>query len=397
MKTYQDNGGSLKLLRAKIDQCDNEIIELLDRRFELVREIGRYKASLNLPVSDGTREMQVLAQRAAKAPPRSRSFVENIFKLIISESCQVQKEDRNAHAPSKFSYKKIAVVGLGLIGTSICLALKKAKVDCKITGFDSNWTKAEQVLAMGAIDKLAHDLVDCVGQADLIVIAVPISAIKQVLMEIAPHVEYGTVIIDVGSSKEQVCQWMNSILPQHTFFVGGHPLAGKTDTSVESADENLFRQSLFVITPSKRTNTMALRAARQLINVIGAEECVMPASVHDQQVAWVSHLPFLISACLVSTVTKHNMWPEAQKLAATGFYDTSRLSSGAAEMHTDICITNRDNILKALASFRTVLTAVEELILREDVDGLRSFFSIAKHERDKWLSNVGKKREHDKI
>ena len=387
MKTYQD--ASLEKLRTKVDQYDNQIIELLDRRFELIREIGRYKASHNLPVIDMTREKQVLSQKVARASITSRHLVENIFKLIISESRRIQENlNKNTDHLSWFEGKKIAVIGLGLIGTSICLALKKSKVNCKITGFDSNQTKTDHVLAMGAIDKPADDLAACVRQAALVVIAVPVRATKQILQQIASHIEHGVIVIDAGSSKEQVCQWADSILPQHTLFVGGHPLAGKADTSLEAADEDLFRQRLFVVTPTRKTSTMAITAARQLINIIGAEEKVMPAAEHDRQVAWGSHLPFLLSACLVSTVTKHSLWPGAKKLAATGFNDMSRLAGGDPEMYTDICITNRDNILKALASFSTGLTAVEELISGENVNGLRSFFSVAKHERDEWLDNV---------
>ena len=397
MGTCQDNDFNLEHLRAKVDQCDYQITELLDQRFKLVREIGRHKARHNLPVEDMAREKQVLSQ-VAQASVISRHSIENIFKLIINESLQIQKDmDRGADKLSWFDDKKIAVIGLGLIGTSICLALKKAEVNCEITGFDSNLAKTERVLARGAVDQTADNPADCVRQAELVVIAVPVRAIKQVLEQIAPHVKSGSVIIDVGGSKEQVCQWADSILPPHALFVGGHPLAGKTNASPESADENLFRQRLFVITPNRKTNTAAITAARQLINIIGAEEKVIPASEHDQHIAWVSHLPFLISACLVFTAAKHSLWPEAKKLAATGFRDMSRLASGNPEMYTDICITNRDNILKAMASLGATLTTVEELISQENADGLRSFFSTSKHERDEWQGDVWEKREFNKI
>jgi prephenate dehydrogenase len=172
-------------------------------------------------------------------------------------------------------------------------------------------------------------------------------------------------------------------------------MTGKTEASPDAADANLFRNHPLVLAPGEKTASRAIAAASQLIAVIGAEKVIMPSADHDRQVALISHLPFLLSASLLSALTRHDLWPEAGKLAAAGFHDVGRLASGDPEMYTDICITNRHNVLEALALFSATIAQVRESISREDADDLRSFFATAKNDRDEWLSNVWGRRESD--
>lgn len=388
-KAYQGkDNASLEALRAKIDECDEQIVELLARRFELVRKIGMYKANHNLPVLDEKREGELLSRKRQQASRVKNYLVESIFEIILDESRRIQKDLRKGHKANKLDCKSMAVIGLGLIGTSICLALKEAKVESKILGFDLDRVKAEKVLAMGAIDRLADDIAHCVEQADLVIIAVPIRAIKEVLIEIAPYVKPGSVVLDVGSTKKLVCQWADDFLPEHAFFIGGHPMTGKASTTVELADKDLFRGYFFITTPAVKTNKKAMTLAKQFIKVLGMKEKPMKSSHHDKLVTWASDLPFIVATCLLSAAAKRSSWPETKMLASKGFYDTTRLASGSPQMYTDICLSNRESVIDAIALLITELKAAQRLVLHQDANGLMSLFTTAKYTRDKWLDEV---------
>jgi len=266
--------------------------------------------------------------------------------------------------------------------------LKDTKIESKIIGFDLDRTKAETVLSMGAIDKLADDVAHCVEQADLVIVAVPVMVIKEVLIEIASHLKPESVVMDVGSTKKLVCQWAEQFLPQHTAFIGGHPMIGKESTAIEAADKSLFRGHHFITTPDTKTNEQAIALAKQLIKALGMKEKPMTPNHQDILVTWASDLPFIVATCLLLAASKRSSWQDTKIISSKGFYDTTRLASGSPPMYTDICLSNRESIINAIALLITELKAAQRLILHQDAKGIMSLFSAAKNKRDEWLSDV---------
>ncbi len=285
-------------------------------------------------------------------------------------------------------FQRVAIVGLVLIGGSMGLALRQARAAQQIAGYDLGRGVSEQALRVGAIDQAHNALADAVRGADLIILATPVGAMRALLQDMATMASPGAVITDVASTKSQVISWAEEFLPGNIYFVGGHPMAGKEISGVEAADPTLFQGRIYCLTPTKKTSPAALNKVATLIETLGGRVRFLEPAEHDGQVAQVSHLPFIASAALMTTVTESSSWGDSSLLASSGFRDTTRLAAGSPEMYRDICLTNSEAVVRALDDYMASLRTFREQIATRD-PRLNELFAHAQELRQQWQA------EHD--
>ena len=286
-------------------------------------------------------------------------------------------------------FNRVAIVGLGLIGGSIGLALHKAQAAQHITGYDLGKGVCDRARKVGAIDQAHHSLTEAVRGAELVILATPVGAMCPLLQTIAPILSPNTIVTDVASTKAQVISWAEEYLPDSVSFVGGHPMTGKELSGVEAADAQLFHNRVYCLTPTPRTRPSAINQVASLVETLGAKVRFLEPAEHDGQVAGVSHLPFLASIALVNTVANSSGWDDASQLAAGGFRDSSRLAIGNPEMYRDICLTNSEAILRWLDEYMATLRSTRELIATHDRH-LQETFAKAQQLRLQWQASYDK-------
>jgi len=273
-------------------------------------------------------------------------------------------------------FQRVAIIGLGLIGGSIGLALHKAKAAQEITGYDLGKGVTDQARKMGAIDVPCIALADAVRGAELVVLATPVGAMHALLQNIAGSVTPGAVVTDVASTKTQVISWAEEFLPAQVAFVGGHPMTGKEQSGVEAADAALFQGRIYCLTPTPRTRPAAINKVSAFVEALGGRVRFLEPAEHDGQVAGVSHLPFVASIALMKVVGEGAAWGDAAQLAAGGFRDMTRLAAGSPEMYRDICLTNRDALLRWLDGYIATLSTVRQHIAARDRNLAEEFAKV---------------------
>jgi prephenate dehydrogenase len=280
-------------------------------------------------------------------------------------------------------FQRVAIVGLGLIGGSVGLALRKAKAAQHVAGYDLGRGVSERAQRLGAIDQAYEALADAVQGAELVVLATPVGSMRHLLGQLASVLTPGSVVTDVASTKAQVMQWAEELLPTSVSFVGGHPMAGKEVSGVEAADAELFRGKVYCLCATARTRPEAVKKVSMLIEMLGAHMRFMEPVRHDEQVAGVSHLPFLASVALVNAVAGQDYWPEMAILAASGFRDMSRLAAGSPEMYRDICLTNGEAITAWMDTYIATLQQMRDQIAQQS-PALGALFVEAQQTRLEW-------------
>jgi prephenate dehydrogenase len=292
---------------------------------------------------------------------------------------------------------RIAIIGLGLIGGSLGLALKRSRLrDVELTGFARSRQTRDKARKMGAIDRAASDAADAVRDAAVVIIATPIAVIPDVMEEIAPALSEGCVVTDAASTKAQVMRWADELLPHHVNFVGGHPMAGKEQTGIDVADAALFEGNPYCVVPSVGAKETAINTVVGLADLVGATPVFMDAEEHDSYVAAISHLPLVVSTALFSLARDSAAWPEMAQLASSGFRDITRLASGSPEMSEDICHTNAENIIHWLDRIVVELRRYRDLIRGEDDEALFKAFARVKLERDAFLAGGARPRQPER-
>ena len=288
--------------------------------------------------------------------------------------------------------KKLVIFGVGLIGGSIALALKKAGFVTHIVGVGRNYAMLEKALELGVIDSLS-DATDanihaaCSG-ADMILIAAPVAQTKTILQRIKPHLQAQTVITDAGSTKGDVLEIAREILgEQFQQFVGGHPIAGAEKSGVSAAKADLFLGKNVVLTPSPAANNDAVLAITAMWQACGANVTEMSADNHDAIFAAVSHLPHLLAFALVDDIASR---PNAEQLfsfAASGFRDFTRIAGSHPEMWRDISLANKSALLSEITAFESELSQLKQLLINENSTGLQSLFERASMARNNWAES----------
>ena len=287
--------------------------------------------------------------------------------------------------------KRIAIVGLGLIGGSMGLALKRAgQQGLELVGHARRPETAERALRLGAIDRAESSPAAAVDGADLVLLATPIMSIKEILSQIAPHLATGAVVTDVASTKLQVMHWAEDALPQGTSFVGGHPMAGKELSGIEVAEAGLFQGCTYCIVPGRGASDEAVQVIEDLARRVGASPLFLTAGEHDYFAAGTSHLPLVLASALVMATARNPRWSKMAGLAATGYASTTRLASQHPRMNRDICLTNGENIAAWIDEFTRELQRFRSLIAEGDLS-LEQAFERARQARNAWIEEHGKK------
>lgn len=281
-------------------------------------------------------------------------------------------------------FQKATIIGLGLIGGSIALGLKKAGLARTVLGVDQDAEQLKVAASRGAVDAYTSDPAGGVEGADLIVLATPVGAFEQVIRQVLPKLPAACLVTDVGSTKAVWVGFMERTLPETVVFVGGHPIAGKEKSGIQAASETLFKGAKCVLTSTPRTDPRALERIKGLWEALGSEVVLMSPAEHDRIFAAVSHLPHLVAYALISALLELNR-PDEDLLfySAGGLRDFTRIAGSSPEMWRDVCLSNRENLLEAVEACLTALRRIKDYIQAQDGEALYREFGRARKIRER--------------
>lgn len=276
-------------------------------------------------------------------------------------------------------FKRIAIIGVGLIGGSLGLAIKRRNLTRVVVGIGRRSSSVRKALRRGAIDIGTKDLAKGVAGADLVIIATPVCSIQKIARAIAGSLKEDAVLTDAGSTKGEVVRSVERSISPKTFFVGSHPLAGSEKRGVLFADEDLFRGSVVIMTKTKKTKGSAIKTLDRFWRSLGVARVVIKSpEEHDRIVAEISHLPHLVATALINSADKKSL-----EFAAAGFKDTTRIAASDPEVWRDICITNKKEILRTLERYERRLLRLKALIKKGRAEELYKEFAKSKSIREK--------------
>lgn len=273
---------------------------------------------------------------------------------------------------------KLALIGVGLIGGSFAAALRASGEVDHVVGFDLDPEALSKGLAAGILDHAAGNLAGAVAAADLVVLAVPVGAMRAALTTIAPHLSPGALVTDVGSTKVSVIADAQATLGDAIRrFVPAHPIAGGERPGVEHADPRLFRERLAITTPVADTDQEALAAVERLWRSVGARIERLTPEAHDRIFAAVSHLPHVLAFALVEMIARSADADAKFAHAGAGFRDFTRIAASSPQMWRDVCLANRAVLISELNTYRESLAALQDAIDRADGAALEQLFQAA--------------------
>lgn len=279
---------------------------------------------------------------------------------------------------------RVAVVGLGLMGASLCMDLVRNGLCREVRGIARRTDTVLEAFFAGAVDLATNDPETGVLGADVVIIATPVRTIIDMLETIAPSLWPGTLVMDMGSTKAEICAALDQ-LPGGVQPVGGHPMTGKETAGFEAAEPGLYRGATWVLSPLARTSPEALCLATELVETVGARPVVLAPARHDRLVASISHLPFLVASALVAAVEEVGITdPAVWEIAAGGFRDTSRVAASDTRMFMDILLTNRAAVLEQVDSFIEHIGELRDLLAGGDEDDLRAALLQTQQTRAAW-------------
>ena len=277
---------------------------------------------------------------------------------------------------------KIGIVGLGLIGGSLGLDLKAQGEE--IIGVSRKASTCDIAVERGVVDRASTDL-SILTEAEIVIICTPIAKIADTLKQLVPYLNSQTIVTDVGSVKQPIVTACSQLWSN---FIGGHPMAGTTEQGINAAQPNLFTNAAYVFTPTTE-NAWGIDQLKHIAESLGAKPYICSPEVHDAAVAWISHLPVMISASLMSACLGESQ-PEvlklAQHLASSGFRDTSRVGSGNPELGKMMAQYNRTALLRSLKAYNQDLQTIINLIEQENWDNLEKILQINQEARAKFLN-----------
>ncbi len=283
---------------------------------------------------------------------------------------------------------RLAIIGVGLIGGSLALALKQAGAVKHVIGYGRKLENLERGIELGVIDSLATTVADCVRDADVIVVAVPLGAMRQLFTELKVSAGRDAVITDVGSAKGSVIaaakQELGDLLPR---FVPGHPIAGTEQSGVEAGFASLYQGRRVILTPLEQTDADAVEMIDDMWQHCGAIMEYLSVEHHDKVLAATSHLPHMLAYALVHHLSNLNDHEEIFRYAAGGFRDFSRIASSDPVMWRDVCLANGDALVTLIDQYQQELERIASAIRDGDADELLKLFGRAKSERDSLIGN----------
>jgi len=287
---------------------------------------------------------------------------------------------------AKLRIGKLVIIGVGLIGGSFALALRRARAVRRVVGVGRTRRNLADALRLKAIDDASQDPARAVQGADLVLLATPVGQIPAIMPAIAPHLPAHAVVTDAGSTKRDVIACAQRFLGGHLpRFVPAHPVAGTEMSGATAAFPDLFRDRNVVLTPQAGTAAGAVTLVRRAWEICGARVVRLDAGAHDELLAAVSHLPHVIAFALVNMLAGRRNPARLFGLSAGGLRDTVRIAGSSPEMWADICVANRDALLDALENYEYELERTRAAIERADAPELKRLFAQARSAREKWL------------
>ncbi len=278
---------------------------------------------------------------------------------------------------------KLAIIGVGLMGGSLALALKEKGEVGEVVGMGRSIENLEDAKALGIVDSYTQSLMEGLADADVVVVATPVGSIVDIIKKSQAYMKDGTIITDVGSVKGDIVQGVAEILEERLHFVGSHPIAGTEKSGATAAFPELYRGSRCILTPADGTDGEALKIVQKMWALAGAEVVNMGVEAHDKILAAISHLPHVVAYALVNTVDGISDFNEnILKYSAGGFKDFTRIASSSPEMWKDICVMNRNATVDMIDRFMKELAEIREMIQEKDSEGLLEDFSRSKKARD---------------
>jgi len=276
---------------------------------------------------------------------------------------------------SEPAFQKLAVIGLGLLGGSVALAAREAGLVGGVAAAGRRRAPLDEALARGVVDEIG-DIATAVSGADLVVLATPVGAMAQALEAAAPHLEPGTLVTDVGSVKGPLADMLPGLLPQGVEYVGSHPMAGSHEKGAAHARADLFHGACCVVTPIPGTDSAALARIRGFWEALGARVIERSPSVHDDEVAWVSHVPHVLAFAFAQALGQAPA--QVGEMAGSGFRDFTRIANSDAELWGEILSSNTKALVRPVEAFRDALGELVRVIEHGDVEAQERFLSSAR-------------------
>jgi len=286
-------------------------------------------------------------------------------------------------------FRKITIIGVGLLGGSIGLAVRQRRLAGEIAGFVRRAASLKDCERAGAVDFAMTDLLAAVSNSDLIILCTPLAQMRSLTEQFLPALKRGAIVTDVGSVKAGVVRELELLVQKSgAHFVGSHPMAGAEKTGVAAARADLFTNAVCVLTPTNKTNLAVLKKLERFWKSLGARVLKMDAAQHDLLVSRTSHLPHIVAATLANLVLNPMNSKTQSALCANGFRDTTRIASGSPEMWRDIALANHKNLSRSLDAFISDLQKFQRALKKSDAKAVARFFETAKSQRDNWCENL---------
>lgn len=283
---------------------------------------------------------------------------------------------------------QVAIVGLGMIGGSIGLALRQAQVASAVVGHDKDRTVSEQAKKLGVVDRTDWNLISACEESDLVILAIPIGEILETFKALAPYLRPNCVVIDTATLKAPVLAWAAEILPESIHFVGGNPIIGVGANStggLAAARADLFQKAVFCLVPSLTTDAEAVKLAISLVGVLGASPLFLDPVEHDGLMAAVEHLPGILELALLETVIHQPAWRELRRVAGLSFEESTRLMATDPTTFGPLWSLNRNNLVRWIDAFSLSLASIRESLVQNEAEEVSARCGEASQERARWL------------
>lgn len=291
-------------------------------------------------------------------------------------------------------FRKTALIGVGLLGGSLGLAIQRRKISERVVGYVRREASLAACREHGVVHEATMDLTTAVAGADLVIFCTPLAQMRELATKAMPHLNQGTIVTDVGSVKGQVVDEMEALFAEsQAVFVGSHPMAGSEKTGPASAREDLFEKAVCIITPGSAIPTEPLQKLETFWTAVGCRVLRMAPEEHDDLTGRCSHLPHVVAAGLANYVLSPAHPPAQAELCATGFRDTTRVASGSTEMWRDIVMMNREHLQRVLGVFIEDLQEFRRAVQEGDEAAVVEFLQTAKERRDGWQQKFNERNQ----
>ena len=284
--------------------------------------------------------------------------------------------------------RQTTVIGLGLLGGSISLAVLRSFARAKVVGYTHRPATRAKARQLAVATEIADDIKQSVSRADLVILATPISTFEKIFSEIGDALPSGCIVTDVGSTKVLPHRWAARNLPRTVHYVGSHPIAGSEQRGVEFARDDLFEQATCILTTTKKTNRQAVQILKRFWSKLGCSVKLMTPAQHDRIFANISHLPHIAAAALINANNSEEL-----KLAGKGFIDTSRIASGPANIWADVLLTNAGNTVRGIDKIIAELTKLKKAIKSQNKKQIEDLLKAARDKRSAMINYKIKRKE----